>query len=74
MIPASLERIAVRRLAALNASTKLGDLAAGQGNRLEKLKGDLAGFWSIRINDQYRVVFRWTDPNSADDVKIDDYH
>ena len=49
------------------------DLAAPPGNRLEELKGDLAGFHSIRINDQWRIVFHWTDSGPAD-VDILDYH
>jgi hypothetical protein len=44
-----------------------------KGNRLEKLAGDLKGFWSIRVNDQYRVVFKWAD-GTADEVRIVDYH
>ncbi len=46
---------------------------AEPGNRLEKMSGDLEGFWSVRINDQWRIVFKWID-NDAYDVKITDYH
>ncbi len=57
----------------LDYAHKLADLASPPGNRLEALKGDLAGFHSIRINDQWRVVFRWTGSGPAD-VDILDYH
>jgi toxin HigB-1 len=56
----------------LHAAHALGDLRAPPGNRLEALKGS-AGFYSIRINDQWRIVFRWT-PSGPADVKIMDYH
>ncbi len=64
--------VAERRLQALDAATQLGDLRAPPGNRLEKLSGDREGQWSIRINDQWRICFRWTD--AAEDVEIVDYH
>lgn len=57
----------------LEAANELVDLQVPPGNRLEELKGDLKGFYSIRINDRYRIVFRWRE-QSADDVRIDDYH
>lgn len=57
----------------LNAARGLGDLRAPPGNRLEALKGDLAGKHSIRINEQWRVVFRW-ESGDAHDVEIVDYH
>jgi proteic killer suppression protein len=57
----------------MNAASVLDDLKAPPGNRLEALKGDLAGKHSIRINDQWRIVFRWT-PTGAEEVTIDDYH
>ena len=57
----------------LNAVTALGDLRSPPGNRLEALKGDRRGQHSIRINDQYRLCFRWTDQGPAD-VEIVDYH
>ena len=63
----------VRKLDMLNVAHKLGDLAAPPGNRLEALKGNLKGLHSIRVNDQYRIIFRWTDSNAAD-VRITDYH
>lgn len=64
---------AVRKLDLLNAAHALLDLRSPPGNRLEQLKGDWAGFHSIRINDQWRVVFRWVE-GQAHDVQIVDYH
>ena len=72
-IPASLWSTAARKLDMLNAARELRDLQSPPGNRLEKLKYRLGGFHSIRINDQYRVIFRWLDGN-AREVKITDYH
>ena len=66
-------RIAKRKLEALNAASRLDDLMVPPSNRLEKLKGDLKDFHSIRVNDQWRVVFRWAD-GDAFDVEIADYH
>jgi toxin HigB-1 len=57
----------------LNAATSLDDLRSPPGNRLEALRGDYKGFHSIRINAQWRIVFRWQD-SSAYDVAIVDYH
>ena len=57
----------------LDYAQALRDLAAPPGNRLEELKGDLAGFHGIRINDQWRIIFRWTGSGPAD-VDIRDYH
>jgi addiction module HigA family antidote len=57
----------------LNAAHELGDLREPPGNRLELLKGDLVGFHSVRINNQWRVIFRWSG-NGASDVRITDYH
>jgi proteic killer suppression protein len=68
-----IEMAARTRLARLHAATSLVDLAAIRGNRLELLKGDRAGQYSIRINDQYRICFNWRDGN-AYDVEIVDYH
>jgi proteic killer suppression protein len=64
---------AERKLAQLDAAATLAFLSAPPGNRLEKLKGDRAGQWSIRINDRWRVCFRWEDTD-AWDVEIVDYH
>lgn len=68
-----IETAARTRLARLHAATGLNDLAQIRGNRLEALKGNRAGQHSIRINDQWRICFRWHDGN-AYDVAIVDYH
>ena len=70
---ANVARTATRKLDMLDYAAVLSDLASPPGNRLEALKGDLAGFHSIKINDQWRVVFRWTDSGPVD-VDIRDYH
>ncbi len=57
----------------LDAAHALGDLRAPPGNRLEALRGDLKGLHSIRVNEQWRIVFRWSD-GGAHDVRIVDYH
>jgi len=66
-------RIALRKLLILDAAEVLGDLRVPPGNRLEKLKGDRAGSYSIRVNQQWRICFRWTDAG-AEDVELVDYH
>jgi len=66
-------RRAKRKLEALNATTRLEDLKVPPSNRLEKLKGDLNDFYSIRVNDQWRVIFKWRD-GEAHKVQIVDYH
>ncbi len=71
--PSDLVRVARRKLDLLNQAAALGDLRAPPNNRLEKLKGDREGQYSIRINDQWRVCFRWTE-SGAEDVEIVDYH
>ncbi|MCS5497328.1 type II toxin-antitoxin system RelE/ParE family toxin [Cnuibacter physcomitrellae] len=68
-----LLRIALRKLAMLDAAVTLDDLRVPPGNRLEALRGDRSGQHSIRINDQWRICFTWTD-NGPDDVEIVDYH
>jgi proteic killer suppression protein len=65
--------VARRKLDLLNQAAALGDLRAPPNHRLEKLKGDREGQYSIRINDQWRVCFRWTE-SGAEDVEIVDYH
>ena len=57
--PPDLTRIALRKLDVLNGANRLKDLRSPPANRLEALKGDLAGFHSIRVNDQWRLIFRW---------------
>lgn len=69
----SFERVAARKLAYLDAATSIEDLRSPPGNRLEALRGDRAGQWSIRINDQWRLCFRWIETGPAD-VEIVDYH
>lgn len=64
---------AVVKLDVLNAAAAILDLRSPPGNRLEALRGELKGFHSIRVNDQWRLVFRWIDGN-AHDVRLLDYH
>lgn len=63
----------LRKLVALDAAESLDDLRIPPGNRLEQLRGDRAGQYSIRVNDQWRVCFRWRD-GDAYDVELVDYH
>lgn len=72
-IPSEIRTVAARKLDMLNATNQLGDLRSPPGNRLESLKGTLRGRHSIRINDQWRIIFRW-ETGDAYDVEIDDYH
>lgn len=67
------QRAALRKLLILDAADRLGDLRVPPGNRLEKLKGDRAGAYSVRVNDQWRICFRWTTAG-PEDVEIVDYH
>jgi proteic killer suppression protein len=69
----SLQRAAWRKLAMLDAAEVLADLRVPPGNRLEKLAGDRAGQYSIRVNQQWRICFRWTDAG-PEEVEITDYH
>jgi toxin HigB-1 len=69
----NIESVALRRLVALDSARRLSDLLIPPSNRLEALRGDRAASHSIRINDQYRVCFRWHEGN-AYDVEIVDYH
>jgi proteic killer suppression protein len=71
--PVQLVKVARRRLEAVNAADALSDLRVPPGNRLEPLKRDRKGQYSIRISDQWRVCFRWTSKGAAD-VEITDYH
>jgi toxin HigB-1 len=71
--PADVTPVARRKLVMVNNAVVLGDLRYPQGNRLEALKDDLAGLHSIRINDKWRIIFRWT-AAGAEDVEIVDYH
>lgn len=71
--PPGIRAVALRRLDMLNAARELRDLRSPPANRLERLRADLRGFHSIRINDQWRVVFRWH-RGDAEGVRIVDYH
>ena len=72
-LSAEVQRAALRKLLILDAAARIEDLRVPPGNRLEALRGSLRGFHSIRVNDQWRIVFRWADGN-ASDVRIIDYH
>jgi proteic killer suppression protein len=72
-IPREIWRVVQRKLKALDVAARLEDLTMPAGNRLKALKGDQAGRHSVRINDQYRVTFRWEQGN-AYEVRIEDYH
>lgn len=69
----NITSVASRKLDMIHYAVKLSDLKAPPNNKLEALKGNLTGYHSIRINDQWRVVFKWTD-NGATEVRITDYH
>jgi proteic killer suppression protein len=69
----AISRIALRKLIQLNQALQLTDLAVPPGNRLEALKGRFSGLHSIRLNDQWRIVFRWSE-SGAEEVAIIDYH
>lgn len=69
----NIQTIAMRKLAILNQAATLGDLRVPPGNRLEALRGDRIGQYSIRINDQFRLCFRWTTVG-PEDIEIVDYH
>lgn len=71
--PFEIRVVVLRKLDVLNAARELKDLRSPPGNRLEALRGDLAGMHSIRVNDRWRVVFRWAD-GDAHDVSVVDYH
>jgi proteic killer suppression protein len=71
--PPDIISVALRKLDMLNAAYRLNDLREPPGNRLELLKGDLAGYYSVRVNDQWRIIFRWVD-NNVHDVSLTDYH
>ena len=71
--PQGLWTVASRKLDQVDSAVSVQDLRVPPGNRLEQLSDDRAGQWSIRINDQYRICFLWTD-NGPDEVEIVDYH
>ena len=72
-LPSDIQQVALRKLRMINNSISINDLRVPPANCLEKLSGNRAGQWSIRINDQWRVCFRW-EGSDALDVEITDYH
>ena len=72
-LPSLIQKTALRKLAMLHAATQLPDLLIPPGNKLERLRGDKKGRYSIRINDQWRICFEWQSGN-ASEVTIEDYH
>lgn len=72
-LPSDIQKIAFRKLRMINRSYKINDLKVPPANRLEMLTGTRKGQYSIRINNQWRICFRWID-NNALDVEITDYH
>ena len=72
-LPDDVQRAGLRKLLYLNRAKMIADLHEPPGNRLEQLRGNRAGQWSIRINDQWRICFRWVN-GYAEDVEITDYH
>ncbi len=72
-LPNEIQEIGRRKLRMLNNSQNMADLTIPPSNRLERLSGNFKGFYSIRINDQWRIIFKWQNGN-ATEVKIIDYH
>jgi toxin HigB-1 len=72
-LPADIQQVALRKLRMINNSISINDLRIPPANHLEKLGGNRAGQWSIRINDQWRICFRW-EGSDAFNVEITDYH
>lgn len=72
-IPVDVQQVGRRKLRTLNNSQSIRDLTIPPSNRLEKLSGNLKDFYSIRINDQWRIIFKWQN-NHATEVEIVDYH
>jgi toxin HigB-1 len=72
-LPMEVQKIGRRKLRMITNSVDVADLRIPPANRLEKLQGNLKGFYSIRINDQWRIIFKWNSGN-ASEVKIIDYH
>ena len=72
-LPTEVQEIARRKLRMLNNSQNLTDLMIPPSNRLEKLKGTLKNYYSIRVNDQWRIIFKWNNGN-AEEVELIDYH
>lgn len=72
-LPTEIQHIARRKLRMINNSENINDLRIPPANRLKKLKGELSEYYSIRINDQWRIIFHWQN-NNAENVHITDYH
>ena len=72
-LPGDIQQVALRKLRMINNAVSLNDLRIPPANRLEKLSGDRAGQYSVRINDQWRICFEWLEGN-AHNVEINDYH
>lgn len=72
-LPVNIQQVALRKLYILNRSKDLNDLMVPPGNKLEKLKGNREGQYSIRVNDKWRICFSWFDGN-ASEVELVDYH
>lgn len=72
-LPTDIQAVALRKLRLINAARRIEDLHVPPGNRLERLKGGRSDQWSIRINDQWRIVFNWTQ-GGAENAAIVDYH
>lgn len=72
-LPLEIQNVGRRKLRMLNNSQTINDLRIPPSNRLEKLGGNLDGFYSIRVNDQWRIIFRWIEGQS-EEVQIIDYH
>jgi toxin HigB-1 len=72
-LPGDIQAVALRKLRLIEAAGRIDDLRVPTGNRLEKLSGKHADLWSIRINDQWRIVFHWRE-GGAENVSIVDYH
>lgn len=72
-LPPDIQQTARRKMRAINRATTTHELAIPRGNRFEELKGNRKGTYSVRINDQWRITFRW-DGGDAHDVRIEDYH
>ncbi|NOH03944.1 MAG: type II toxin-antitoxin system RelE/ParE family toxin [Chloroflexi bacterium] len=72
-LPADIQQVALRKLRMINNAIAVNDLRVPPANHLEKLSGNRAGQWSVRINDRWRICFRW-EGSDAYDVEITDYH
>lgn len=73
LLPTEIQQVARRKLRMINNAENINDLRIPPANRLKKLRGELSGFYSIRINEQWRITFNWKNSN-AENVQITDYH